>query len=403
MLLRPLADDHSVQFPPWADNVLLNYLLYGLKLRSYLVGILVALLYWFMPLLFSMWDGTAIDAANAGNITQFLELIRAPQSIAQIPAHLSLAQRGSGSLQIPYLEDGTHFLFSAIISVGAVIAVETIKRFNCTVAALNRDGIPFVDPKEVLGIYSAYRQAAFRWSNMGFCGVFSLCIFVLAYRLHLSADTASWWGNHGYGVAGAVFAAMASLMVFGMLGGAIIMVYGSLMLARLMTLPVELRPFHRDNCNGLAPLGRQIMLLWSNALLGGLAIYVTLRLGYVGIERSPFVWVLALCGTIAIPTIAIVPLYASLRAVRKAQGVKLDRLGGFLDRSLAQSEVAIGNDDLAKAGETIEGLGKVQGLFEIYRTVNVWPFNPKALTLIVCLNLVQVALTAKEIVSLMPK
>jgi hypothetical protein len=400
MLLRQPRDS-AAEIPPWAGNALMTYVLYGLKLHSYVAGVLVALLYWVTPLLFSIRDGTALSAAGAGRVGQVLDAIGAPQAIAAIAARL--AAHADNGLTRAYLEDGTHFCFSLIISVGAVVAVETIKRFDRTVIALIRERIPCVDPATAAGVYMSYREAAFRWSRLVFSGVFGLAILFLIVHLSRSADTASWWGNHAYGAAGTVFAAVAGLMVFGMLWGAIIMVYGSLMLKRLMTLPIELRPFHRDNCNGLAPLGRQIMMLWSNALLGGLAIYVTLRLGYVGIERSPFVWALALFGTLAILTIAIVPLYASLGAVRQAQGAKLDQLGISLERCLEQSEAAIGHGDLAKAGATIEGLGKVQGLFDIYRTVNVWPFNPRALTLIVCLNAIQVALTVKELYSLMPK
>jgi hypothetical protein len=377
------------------------YLLYGFGLRSYAAGILVALLYWGTPLLFSMWDGTALSAAGAARLVQALGAIGAPQSIVQIAN--GLAAHAGGGLTKPYLEDDTHFYFSLIISVGAVIAIETLERFDRTVIALTQDRIPSIDLKTVIALYVSYRDAAFRWSHLAFAGIFGLCILILVVHLSRLDSTTFWWGHHGYGIAGAVYAVMAAFVVFGMLWGTIIMVYGSLMLTRLMSLPIELRPFHRDNCNGLAPLGRQIMLLWSNALLGGLAIFVTLRLGYVGIERSPFVWALALCGTIAIPTIAVLPLYASLGAVKKAQGAKLDRLIVSLDRCLSQSEAAMGHDDLARADATMEGLGKLQGLFDIYRTVNVWPFNPRALTLIVCLNVLQVALTVKELYSLMPK
>ena len=184
--------------------------------------------------------------------------------------------------------------------------------------------------------------------------------------------------------------------------GLIIVVFGSWMLAKLVTLPIALRPFHQDCCNGLAPLGRQILLLWGSALFGGVAIYIALRLGYLGIERTPLVWLLAGLGSLAIPAIAIVPLYSVVMAVKRVQSASLERLGQFLNHHLDDADTAIRNGDLATAQSIISQIDKVKGLFEIYRTANVWPFNPKAFTLILVANIVQIVLTAKQLLSLAP-
>jgi hypothetical protein len=169
-----------------------------------------------------------------------------------------------------------------------------------------------------------------------------------------------------------------------------------------MSLPMDLRPFHPDGCNGLAPLGKQIFLLWSNALVGGLAIYVTLRFGYLGVERTPIVWILAIIGTMIIPAIAVVPLFASLRAVKKVQQKYLNHLGVFLNDRLQLADGAIQNGNLDEADKFIGQLENAKKLFEIYKTANVWPFNTRALTLIVLINAVQIVLTAKQLLSLLP-
>ena len=46
---------------------------------------------------------------------------------------------------------------------------------------------------------------------------------------------------------------------------------------------------------------------------------------------------------------------------------------------------------------------EVKDLFEIYKTTNVWPFNPKALTFILVANAIQLALTIKELMGLIPE
>jgi hypothetical protein len=45
-------------------------------------------------------------------------------------------------------------------------------------------------------------------------------------------------------------------------------------------------------------------------------------------------------------------------------------------------------------------MGHVQGIFDIYRETNVWPFNTRALTIIVGATMLQFALTFYEIYSL---
>jgi hypothetical protein len=220
--------------------------------------------------------------------------------------------------------------------------------------------------------------------------------------LHTSPQYAFWWGSRQNGIAGLVFSFIVGGMVFAVLWGTILLVGGSLMLARIMRFPIELTPFHSDGCNGLSPLGRQIFLLWLNAFLGSLAIYVALRLGYLGIEHNPLVWVLAMLGSLAVPALAVLPLVASLQAVKETQGANLERLGRFLNSQLAIAASAIGKGDLDGANKIISQLSEVKSLFEIYKAANVWPFNPRALMFIVTANCVQIILTSRQLLSLMP-
>ena len=88
--------------------------------------------------------------------------------------------------------------------------------------------------------------------------------------------------------------------------------------------------------------------------------------------------------------------------MKRAQNANLHQLGRFLDRQLAAADAAIQDGNLPAADETIAQLSEVKDLFEIYKTTNMWPFNPKALTFIVVANAIQIALTIKELMSLIP-
>jgi hypothetical protein len=63
---------------------------------------------------------------------------------------------------------------------------------------------------------------------------------------------------------------------------------------------------------------------------------------------------------------------------------------------------AIQSAKLDEANKFIGQLENAKKLFEIYKTANVWPFNTRALTLIVLINVVQIVLTAKQLLSLLP-
>ncbi len=401
MAIRLVEGDQTrKEFAPWSDDFLVDWLLFRLKIPIVLVGLMTAGVYWAIPLAFSAWDGTLFGFANASAGADYLRQSAAPQSLIDAAQQFAAYQKIRSPGALPYLQDATHFLFTIILSVGASIAAITLKNFNTTTAKLFNEGIPCADVETVTRIYGDYRRRAFSKRYSCLSAALGLAASLLFLHLSRSAQLDYWWDSNHYGAAGTTFAIIIGLMVFAVLQGAIILIFGALMLAGLMTFPVELKPFHRDGCNGLAPLGRQIFLLWWNALLGGLAIYVALRLGYLGIEHTPIIWVLALLGSLTIPAIAIIPLLAALRAVRKVQGAALDRLGTVLNRNLGAADAAIQSGNLPEANRIISELSEVKELFQTFRATNVWPFNPKALTFILVANAIQIVLTVHELFGL---
>jgi hypothetical protein len=394
------ADEQA--FPSWSYNRLVDLFLYRLNLPVYVLPLLVVGIYWLVPLLVSLWDGTALSRGRAEGFVQLLGQLGSPEQLIDAARLFASQQRFQAAESLPYLEDANHFLFTMTLALGAFVGTQILKNFDRTVLSLFRDGIPRAEIQVVSELYRHYRAIAFQMRYVWLSATLGVIAFVLFMHLHVSPDYSYWWGHRQHGAAGLVFAISVGGMVFAGVWGLTIVVFGSWMLARLVTLPVTLRPFHRDCCNGLAPLGRQILLLWGIALFGVAAIYIALRLGYLGIERTPLVWLLAGLGSLAIPAIAIVPLYSVVRTVKSVQSASLERLGRFLNCHLDDADLAIRNGDLPTAQNIISQIDKVKGLFEIYRVTNVWPFNPKAFTVIVVANVIQIVLTAKQVISLAP-
>jgi hypothetical protein len=387
-------------FAPWSDKILIRTFLYDLNLQPWAIALLAGI-YWLAPLSFAAWDRTLLRSDDAVRLIAALTDFGLPPNVSNALVRVPFGD-GVAANALPYLRDITHLLFTVVLCFGAAICAMTLKGFNRTIAELHKRGIPRAKAALVQRIYNAYRGHAFAPRYVVMSALFAAiaaCLFIYFHRW--SAHT-EWWGHSTYGIAGLVFAPMVGLMVFGFVWGAVLLMHGSLMLARVMSLPVELKPFHRDGCNGLGPLGRQIFLLWWNAFFGSAAIYVTLKYGYLGVEHTPVVWALAMIGTLTVPVIAVLPLLASLRSVKKAQNAAIDRLSTFLDDHLGAAGAAVKAGDLTEAGRIVSEIGEARNLFEIYKTTNVWPFNPKALTFIVAATAVQVLLTTHQVLSLIP-
>jgi hypothetical protein len=94
-------------------------------------------------------------------------------------------------------------------------------------------------------------------------------------------------------------------------------------------------------------------------------------------------------------------LYAALRAIKRTQDVSLEYLGTILNHSLSVADLAVRDKDFATANKAIADLNELKSIFDIIRSANVWPFNPKALAFIVVVNGVQIFLTMRQVASLM--
>jgi hypothetical protein len=400
--LSPAGSIKQPTFEPWANNLLLHWFLYTVSPPSFVVSLLIFAVYWIVPFLISAYHGTLLSVARANALLAALADGGAPAGLLNLARQFAAAQSIHQANGLGYLEDTTHFIFAVVISLGAAVGTQTLRHFDRTAAQLLRDSIPRTNEKRVVQIYNRYMRGAFqrRYILLAVVAAVSACL-LFGYLWDLPRYS-YWWGSGDYGFAGLVFAVIVGAMVYSVVWAAILLVYGSLMLARLVRLPIELQPFHRDGCNGFAPLGRQIIRLWLTALFGGAAIFVTLRFGYLGVERTPVVWVLATFGSLAIPAIAILPLVQSLRALRRAQYRNLERLGVWLNRNLSEVDSAVRKGEFAEANSLLDSLNKVKDLFELYKTTNIWPFNPKALALILTINFAQLLLTAKQLTELIP-
>jgi hypothetical protein len=228
----PTGSEGAIQ--PWHDNALIRFFLYRLRLPPHVVALLVGGVYWFIPLAFAAWDGALMRAASAQSVVGFLKSLGMPSAVVAVANGIAAHQKFQGESSLPYLEDPTHFLFAIVLSLGALVATLTLKDFDRTVVNLKRNRIPQAKIRVVEHIYQSYRHEAFQTKYIVACAVFGAAACALFLYLHFSPNYAFWWGNREHGVAGLVFVPIVGAMVFTLLWGSILLLCGSLMLARIM-------------------------------------------------------------------------------------------------------------------------------------------------------------------------
>lgn len=375
----------------WYTNVSARFVLDELTLPSWLAGVFALVIYWGLPLGMSFIDGTLISVAQSQELNAALA---GPRPLQSVLAFFLLGAKTDNSQF--YLLDRSHFLFSVLTGLGAAVAVSILRRLGSAPAALYRRGLPVADAD-----FLSRNEAFFRaLGNHPLGRIASLIlasgVFLVFFYFYRNPGYHYWWGSDIHGRAGLVLAAVEFVMVYFATQSVFLILAGAAMIAGMFQKGVELRPFLADRCNGLGPIGNLILMLWLIALIGAMAVYVTMGLGYLGIERMPIAWALALVATLVIPFVAIVPLVATVRATLRARDAQLRRIEDRLDERYAKAIAPQAASDNASDGG--DDFGQLKEIYEFLCDLNIWPFNPRALTVIILAYALQAYATIREFV-----
>lgn len=387
--LVPNAGSRSTWSPePWCRMGLVRSLLLTERVPAWSVSILAFVGYWVVPLVSSAFQGTLVSQAS---LVRWGTGIPAGSALSGAYRWLGLHQRLSESGG--YLEDRTHLLFALVGSLALMVAVTILRRFHGLIRELAQEGLPDGNLARTRLIYFTYRKAANHWATLLLSMLFATMTFALFLRFTWEPTLANWWGSRRFGWGGLSFAAIEAAMVFVGSQVMILSAVASAMLYRLLRTTLQIRPFHPDGANGLDPLGRMVILFWMLALPLGTEVFITFRLGYLGIEKHPLAWMLGLLGMISVPILALAPLFSSVRALQEAKTRWGKTFEPLLNNLLTQAEGHMRSGDFEQANRAMSSLGEIHGVQEMIVELNVWPFNPRALSVVLLVYLFQLYLT----------
>lgn len=382
-------------YPPWTQNPVFHYIFFKKKISIILFPVAAFCVYWLVPFIVTLLNGTAFSMAVASKIRLFVDNLfcRIPLIQDYVP------EITFKNISLPYVLDFTHFTFATVASLACAIAIATIKRVHWTVSILSSQGIPNISHSRILSIYLRHRSAAQGLRVYGFCLAMGIAAFATFIEFVYDDKYYQWWGSINHGISGILFSLFVGLMVFLGSLAAFQLLYIARMITALMRRSFSFRPFHRDGCSGLQYFGQLVLFLWADAIFSLLCVYLVFRVGYLGIVSHPVIWVMGIIASIVVPFIAFVPIYFASRQLQRLKVQELGRLEIAISRRynrLMQSEE---NQETCISDSNNERLSELISTHETVRHMNIWPFNRGALVPAIAIGTTQITLISLQFVN----
>lgn len=284
-----------------------------------------------------------------------------------------------------YLQDRTHLIFASLISLGALPLYLIVSKTSPVVRHTLRVVKGQTDHAHWQAKYRKYQTAAFsRWLAAG-CSVLGLLVFAILLSRVFDGQYHAWWGHISHGSAGLYFALIAALMVFSATWSLFVVAAVSVVISHIARCKFSYEPLRADGCNGLRPVGFLIMMMWGYSLLAAAAVYIVFSRGYLRLEENPAIWFVSLMASVCLPLVAVLPLVSVTGAIHNARELYLREI-----ERCSRDQSPCSSPDIEKLNQ----------LLEIRQSVtrgNIFPFRNQTVLLFTALNLVQVTLSAREL------
>lgn len=141
--------------------------------------------------------------------------------------------------------------------------------------------------------------------------------------------------------------------------------------------------FAQDLANGMSPVGDMVLTSFFISLVGAIAIFIVLRLGYFEVEGLIVIWGLIIVATLYIPLATLIPMYSAVRLISECKRALLQRINIMFHSGVS---------DATHSPHDMELIRKIQPALGFYKHVselNVFPFEKyKALVSVITLTFV---------------
>jgi len=366
------------------------------KQTSTILAAILFVFYWLLPGLFCAFEGTLFSPQPVQSaVTRLSQLV----GLSFWQAHLAVLVPNSTPDQLYYIDDWTHLLFTGCLIIEVFLGNLLFDKIESFTSDLRRAGcrITHTDEIAIRALHQGFRKM-FRspgWLSLSVprvairlaaavAGVSVFLFFSSLVRQPCSASMKCWWGQGGSGLAGMYYSfAIGSLMYLAT--EALVAILVGLAMINLILRDGYAQPnlFAQDLANGMSPVGDLVLTSFVISLVGAVAIFIVLRLGYFGVENLIVIWALIIAATLYIPLATLIPVYSAVRLISECKTALLRNINNLFSSTMS---------DAAQPYRDLDRIRELQPALGFYRHVSelsVFPFEKyKALISAVTLTFV---------------
>jgi hypothetical protein len=308
--------------PDWIVETVTNWVTIqsSPQQTSIILAALLFLYYWVVPGLLCAFDGSFLNPQTLGfAATRVSTLVGFDLWHYRAPSALNI---------LYYTDDLTHFLFTLCLMASAYLANLLFDKIEMFATDLKRAGchIDGEGEKTINGLYSRCRALfrspssfALSYSRIGIriaglvAGLITFRFFNSIVHQPCSISEKCWWGQIGHGIAGTYYSvAIAGLVYFATEGLAAVLIGATMINLILRKRCAKPNIFAQDLANGMSPVGDFVLTSFIISLVGSVAVFIVLRLGYFGVENLVVIWALIIVATLFVPLATLFPMYSAM-------------------------------------------------------------------------------------------
>jgi hypothetical protein len=389
-----------MQLSSWRPNFAVEALTSWVRARrspkqtSAILAAILFIFYWLVPGFLSLLEGSFFSPqlfhSSLCRLSNLLDF-------TFWRPDFSFLYSNSSSNLLYYTDDLTHLLFTGCLVIEVYLGNLLFDRIESFTTDLRRAGCQIDHENEVAiralnqGCRKLFRSPG--WLTLSlprvairlFAAVAGVSVFLFFLSLvhqPCSASAKCWWGQNGSGIAGTYYSlAIGGLMYLATEALAAILVGISMINLILRHGYAKPNLFAQDLANGMSPVGDLVLTSFVISLVGAIAIFIVLRLGYFGVEDLIVIWALIIVATLYMPLATLFPMYSAVRLISECKRLLLQNIN-----TMFHSQVS---DATRYDMEQIRQIQPALGFYKHVSELNIFPFEKyKALISVITLTFV---------------
>jgi hypothetical protein len=354
-----------------------------LRLKPFQMFILGFMFYYGVTFILNLVQGTAIPTAWINALENVPDL--------GIVLHRIFAFLPQKDIQAYMLLDIPHLIAGIMVGVSLGLCTHALQRGIKFYRYMLRENLFNTSIEEYINL-AVQVNSCFKWVWARVIALLlGLAILIAFLLLTNTPYSRMWWGSSNHGIAGYYLSFALAFWVYLATWAGVCFIralptYTNFLKKHLCLI----RPIWPDGANGLQLWGNTIFEVIFAALGIGMVLLAVSKLGYFGIEKTPYFWAVVFCYFIILPIIFTIPIAPLVANVARSKNKEMDKIAKEIQR---RHDLFLTN--LADGKLSIKLTKEIDQLQEVYtriESVSIWPVNKKLIQSSLTTYVIQIGL-----------